>query len=161
MSKPLSSLNLFPTYGSREEYTAKTGKPCPEWDGTKHPKIWEDPNAKKVFMVAGTQYTLYANTFVKYDEVLHQPVWDQLGIPVDEAKTVNIPPKGTGQTNVPGADQPEIPCPMRLLADDEIIKPVFGGIPMVFTASELQSVEVGFSQDDRERLKRIAAKLGV
>ena len=160
MPQPISSLNLFTTYGSREEYAEKTGKPCPAWDATRPPKAWEDPNARKAFVVAGVAYALYPRVFVHYDQAAKLPIWDQLGVPVDHAKTVNIPPKGDGQTNVPGADVPDVPCPMRELRDDEVIGVAFGAIPMVYTTGELEETVVGFTAADRAILLAIKAKLG-
>jgi len=159
MPQPISSLNLFPTYATRDEYTAKTGQPCPEWTPTKHPKAWEDPNAKKSFSVGGVDWVLYARTFSGFDAE-GNAVWEQVAMPVAEAKVVNIPPKGEGNTNVPGADQPEILCPMRLPTDGESIRPGFGNVPVVWTTAELDGlVKSGpFTELDRAQLGRIEAK---
>lgn len=159
MPQPLSVLNLFATFATREEYEAKTGKPCPAWDPKRQPKAWEDPDAHKVLVVGQVSYMLYDRIFVALSPQ-GDPVWDSLGLPVGDAKTVNIPPRGEGQTNVPGADQPEVPCPLRELADDEVLKAGFGNVPQVFKSAELVSIDVGFTQVDRDLLIKIAAKLG-
>jgi hypothetical protein len=160
MGLPITSLNLFRSYGRREDYEEQTGLPCPVWNEGRHPQAWCDPKAKKTFSIGGVPYTLYARVFINYDEVVKQPIWEELVIPTAEAQTVNIPPKGLGMTNVPGADQPDVPCPVRELADDEVISAVWGAIPMVFKTGELEAVVVGFTAGDRVLLERIAAKLG-
>ena len=162
MPQPISILNLYPTFSTRDDYTAKTGKPCPEWTPTKHPKAWEDLNAKKVFSVNGVDWTLYVRTFSAFDAE-GNVVWEQVAMPVEEAKSVNIPPMGEGQTNVPGADQTPVPCPMRLPTDGESIRPGFGNVPVVWTAAELDGlVKSGpFTQMDREQLGRVEAKCDI
>jgi hypothetical protein len=158
--KPISSLNLFPTYETREAYERATGQPCPAWDASRKPKSWMDPNAKKALMVGGVPYALYPNVYVSFDQIAGQPVWDQLGLPVTEAKTVNIPPKGEGQTNVPGADQPEVPCPMRDLTDDEVIRLGFAAIPQVWRADEMPvAVAEGFTAEEKKLLLDAARKV--
>jgi len=112
-------------------------------------------------MVGGVPYALYPNVYVSFDQVSGQPVWDQLGLPVTEAKTVNIPPKGEGQTNVPGANQPETPCPMRDLADDEVIRLGFAAIPQVWRADEIPAPAEGggFTADEKTLLLNAARKI--
>ena len=162
MPKPLDTLSLFPntTYQSREEYE-KTGLPCPAWDALKPPKYWMDPGAQKAGVFGGIPMALYSRIYAGYNDATQLPIWDQLFISVADAKVVNIPPTGTGNTNVPGADVPAVPVPVRELADDEVVKK-FGvmGIPMVYTASEMQTTDVGFTLGDRTLLERIATKLG-
>jgi len=159
MPKTISILNLFPTYATREDYEARTGKPCPAWNPNRQPKVWEDPNARKVFVVGSVPHMLYDRVFLDFD-ANGLPIWDQLGLPVEEAKTVNIPPRGPGDTNIPGADKPEVKVPMRAPTDSEIVKGGFGNIPQVWSSAELVTVDTGFTQADRALLVKIAAKLG-
>jgi hypothetical protein len=154
-------LNLFKTYESREKYEAETGKPCPPWDPSRPPKYWEDPAAQKSIVVAGVPFAIYSRVYVGFDQQQQVPLFDSLGISVEDAKTVNIPPTGTGNTNVPGADVPAVPCPVRALRDDEVIRLGMGAIPMLYTSVELQGVDTGFTMADRELLRKIGAKLGV
>ena len=160
MPQAISSLNRFPTYETREAYEAATGKPCPPFTG-KAPKYWQDPDAKKAFMVGSIPYALYPLIYAGFDQVTNQPIWDQLGIPVEEAKGVNIPPTGTGQTNVEGADLPAVRCPCRELKDNEVIKMAgVPAIPKVFTAEELEStVDVGWKAAEKELLLSAARKI--
>lgn len=158
MPKPISSLNLFPTYATREAYEAATGQPCPSWDATRRPKSWLDPNAAKAFLVNGVPYAVYPNIYAGFDQIINSPLWDTLGLPVSEAKTVNIPPKGEGQTNVPGADQPEVPCPCRSLADNEVIRLGFAAIPQVWTADEIMQPAGGEFTADEKRIVLNAAR---
>lgn len=157
--QPISVLNLFPTYATREAYEQTTSKPCPAWDQTRAPKAWEDPAAQQKLKVGTVPYTVYDRIFVGFDAA-GAPKFEPLGMPVSEAKTVNIPPKGEGMTNVPGTGAPEVPCPIRELEDDEILKPGFGNVPQVFRAAELVTVDTGFTQADRELLIKIANKVG-
>jgi hypothetical protein len=79
----------------------------------------------------------------------------------EEAATVNIPPKGTGTTNVPGADVPEVPVPLRPLEPNEELYFDWGSILMVKNTDLFEQSETGFTQEDRALLKQIAAKLGI
>jgi hypothetical protein len=155
MPKPISILNLFPTYASREAYKAATGKEAPPWNPGLHPKAWEDPAA----LSATEDMVVYDLIFVKFD-ANQKPVFKKLFLSPAEAANVNIAPKGTGMTNVSGADAPEVLCPLRPLEDHEVLKPTFGDVPNVFEAIELVSVDTGFTMADREKLIAIAGKLG-
>lgn len=157
--QPISVLNLFQTYASREAYEQSTGKTCPTWDPTRAPKAWEDPGAQQKLKVGTVAYTVYDRIFVGFD-ASGAPIFEPLGMPVAEAKTVNIAPTGPGSTNVPGASAPTVPCPLRELEDDEVLKPGFGNVPQVFRAAELVTVDTGFTQADRELLIKVANKVG-
>jgi hypothetical protein len=162
MPKNLNTLFLFPDYATRTDYEARTKLACPPWDPNRPPKFWRDPNAVKAITIGGVPYATYPRIFVQFDQVAQQAIFDTLGISVEEAKSVNIPPTGEGMTNVLGADVPAVPAPMRDLREGEVIM-LFGmsPLPMVFSAAELEAVEVGFSLTDRVLLAKIAGKLGV
>ena len=155
--QPITALNLFPTYGSREDYTAATGKPCPPWNPKRLPKSWEDLSA----LSSTEDMVVYDRTFTGFVSGL--PKWRRLFLTPAEAASVNIPPVGVPE--VPGADKPGVPCPMRELADDEVLKPGPGpmgiGAPQVWKESELAGIEVGFCASDRALLVKIGQKLGV
>jgi hypothetical protein len=166
MPKPISTLYLFPVYETREAYEQATGQPCPAWNPYRQPKGWFDPAARQ----NPSRRVIYDRAMVLADN--GSPTWndegdliiDALVLDREEAATVNIPPRGTGMTNVPGADVAEVPAPMRDLLDGETIKPSRPlSIPTVYLASELMPVgedASGFTGADRALLKAIATKLG-
>lgn len=158
----LESLYLFPYFQTREDYQKATGVEPPKWDSTRPPKYWFDPAAKDS-----------TRRNVTYDQVIAysasgSPLFDANGNPTlelmmlnkDEAAGVNIPPKGLGIANVPGADKPEIPPPLRALrADEELFVP-FGSIVAVRVKGTLEP-DRGFTEEDRSILLAVARKLGV
>ncbi len=155
MPKDLNTLNLFPTYATREAFVFATGEPFPAYDPEKPAKYWYDPNAE----FSNEDIIVYDRVFVKL--LNDKPVWKRLFLTPAQAATVNIPPAGVpGDPSSPTGQGKFVPVPMRELEDDETIISTMG-IPMVYTAAELEKREVGFSQADRERLKRIAVKLEV
>jgi len=160
----ITNLYLFPTYATREDYEKATGQPAPEWNPYRQPKSWFDPNAKK----SASRRIVYEYALATdpetgallFDEK-GRPKLDALVLDREEAATVNIPPKGLGMTNVPGADQPEVPVPMRALEPNEELFQDWGGIIMVRNTDLYPQLLVGFDASDRELLRKIARKLGV
>lgn len=154
MPKAITVLNLFDTFASREQYEKATGEECPTWDEKKPPKNWRDKGAKKSMTVNGKDFTVYSNAVVTgfADGAL---VRDTLGIETAEAKVVNIPQ--TGMANIPGAAALPVPVPMRELLDNEVPKQAFGGVIQIWTAEELATADVSFSQADRTKLEQILA----
>ena len=71
---------------------------------------------------------------------------------------MNIPPLGT---DVPGAEAPEVPCPLRPLEPDEELFFDFGGVVTVKNVALFSALETGFTAADRALLKGMARKLGV
>ena len=154
MPKAITVLNLFDTYATREAYEKATGEECPTWDEKKPPKNWRDKGAKKSMTVNGKAYTTYQNAVVTgFDEATGQLKRDTLGIETAEAKVVNIPQ--TGMANIPGAAALPVPVPMRELLDNEVPKQAFGGVIQIWTAEELATADVSFSQADRTKLELI------
>jgi len=157
----LSNLYLFPYYQTREDYERAVGQAPPPWDPNRPPKYWFDPNARQStrrnvvydFVIATSES---GTPLVGSDG---KPMLDLLVLPKEEAATVNIPPKDVA--NVPGADRPEVPCPLRALEPDEELFFDFGGIVAVKNKNLYPSLEVGFTAEDRALLRAIAAKLGV
>ncbi len=158
----IERLYVFPYYQTREEYQKATGVEPPKFDGTKAPKYWFDPAAK------GSTRRNMAYDYVLSYAVNGSPLFDENGKPMlemlmlnkDDAATVNIPPKGLGMANIPGADKPEIPPPLRALnADEEFFVP-FPGIIGVRIKGSLEP-DRGFTEEDRSVLLAIAKKLGV
>jgi len=157
----LDKLYLFPYYQTREDYRRATGQEPPPWDPNRPPKYWFDPNAR-----------LSTRRNVVYDCVIAtsesgkplmgpdgKPMLDFLVLTKEEAATVNIPPKDV--SNVPGADKPEVPCPLRPLEPGEELFFDFGGIVAVKNTELYPQLEVGFTAQDRALLRAIAQKLGV
>jgi len=156
----LKSLYLFPYYQSREDYRQATGQEPPPWDPDRAPKYWFDASAA-ASPRRNVVYDLVVATGPSGTAIAGpdgQPVLDVLVLKKELAATVNIPPGGT---NVPGADVPEVPCPLRPLEPGEELFFDFGGVVMVKNVPLFQALEIGFTAQDRALLKGIARKLGV
>jgi len=159
----ISNLYLFPVYATREEYQKATGQEAPAWNPYRQPKCWFDPKAKE----SASRRLVYEYALAMDDEgrflrdANGNPMLDALVLDRDEAGSVNIPPRGTGATNVPGADAAEVPVPMRALEPNEELFFDFGGIPTVRNKDLWEQYEVSFGLEDRTLLKKIAQKLGV
>jgi hypothetical protein len=155
----VKSLYLFTYYQSREDYRAATGQEPPAWDPSRPPKRWEDPSARAstrrnvvydYALVAGPSGTIVPGPDGK-------PMVDVLVLKKEEAATVNIPPMAA---NVPGADVPEVPCPLRALEPGEELFFDIGGVVAVKNVDLYSALEIGFTAQDRAMLKAIAKKLG-
>ena len=158
----IERLYLFPYYQTREAYQKATGVEPPKFDGAKPPKLWFDPAAKDSIRrnIAYDRVISYAvNGALLFDEN-DKPLLEGLVLNKDEAATLNIPPRGLGMANIPGADKPEIPPPLRALAADEEFFVPFGGIIGVRIKGTLEP-DRGFTEEDRTLLLAIARKLGV
>jgi len=160
---PVAVLHLFPRFQTREEYEEKTGKTCPPWNPSRRPKEWFDPNPIELFIGPdGSGYTVYDRVLTGKPDAAGAPALTRLAISVAEASTVNIPPKGTGATNVPGADQPEVYAPLKALSGTQVLVYRFGATVAVRNLDVVLDGEGGgFQQADRDLLKAIAAKLNV
>jgi len=156
----LEKLYLFPVYTTREDYQKATGVEPPPFNATRPPKHWQDPKAKDA-----------QKRTIVYDQVLAmddagqplstpdgKPYFDQLVLYKEDAAAVNIPPVGT---NIPGADVPPIPAPLRALETDEELFFGLGGYVAVRNKALQEERDVTFSMSDRKLLQAIAAKLGV
>ncbi|MFN0104789.1 MAG: hypothetical protein ACKV2U_22230 [Bryobacteraceae bacterium] len=158
----IERLYLFPYYQTREDYQKATGMEAPKFDGTKQPKCWFDPAAKSSIRrnIAYDRIIAYAvNGAMLFDDD-GKPFLEALTLNKDEAASVNIPPKGIGVSNVPGADQPEVPPPLRPLRDDEEFFVPFPGLIAVRIKGTLEP-DRGFTEEDRAVMLAIAKKLGV
>ena len=160
----ISNLYLFPAYTTREDYQKATGQEPPPWNPYRQPKSWFDPQARSsASRRVVYQYALATdpNTNSLPFDANGVPKLDALVLDREEAATVNIPPKGPGMTNIPGADVPEVPVPMRPLEPNEELCLDFGGIVVVKNKDLFAQLESGFGQKDRELLRAIAQKLGI
>jgi len=156
----IKSLHLFPVYQTREEYHQAKGQEPPPWDPARPPKRWEDPAASSsprrnvvydFALVLGPSGSPAAGPDGK-------PMLDILVLKKEEAAVVNLPPAGS---NVPGAEAPEVPCPLRALEADEELFFDIGGVVTVKNVILYEALQVGFTAQDRALLKGIARKLGV
>ncbi len=157
----LSYLYLFPYYQTREAYQKATGQEPPPWNPDRAPKYWCDPKARE-----STRRNVVYDFVVAYSESGAplagpdgKPMLEALVLGKEVAATVNIPPKQF--TNVPGAEVPEVPMPLRPLEPNEELCFEFGGIVSVKNLDLYPLVEPGFTPEDRALLKAIARKLGV
>lgn len=158
----LERLYMFPYFQTREEYQKAIGVEPPKWDSTKPPKYWYDPAAKDSTRrnVTYDQVIAYSASGSPLLDANGNPTMELMMLNKDEAANVNIPPKGLGSANIPGADVPEIPPPLRALhADEELFIP-FGSIIAVRIKGTLEP-DRGFTEEDRAILLGIARKLGV
>jgi hypothetical protein len=155
----LDQLYLFPVYMTPSFYKQATGKEAP-WNPNHPPKYWEDPNA-----VLSPRRNVVYDLALVYDEKGYpvagpdgKPMLDVLLVPKDEAASVNIPPQGT---NVPGAEVPAVPVPLRPLEANEELVFAFGNVPVVRNKEEFAKSADGFTAEDRALLKAIAQRLGI
>jgi hypothetical protein len=156
----LKSLYLFPYYQTREDYRQSTGQESPAWDSRRAPKYWCDPSAG-ASVRRNVIYDLVLATAPNGTPLPGpdgKPQLDVLVLKKEEAATVNIPPDGT---NIPGADVPEVPCPLRPLEPGEELFFDIGGVVAVKNVALYAAMEVGFTAQDRLLLKAIGRKLGV
>jgi len=160
----ITHLYLFPAYATREEYQKATGQEPPAWNPYRQPKCWFDPQARQStsrrVVYERALATNPANGVPLFDSE-GRPQLDALVLDREEAATVNIPPRGMGMTNVPGADVPEVPVPMRALEPNEELYRDWAGIIMVRNKDFFPADAAGFGKQDRELLRQIARKLGV
>jgi hypothetical protein len=158
----IEKLYLFPYYQTREQYQQVTGVEPPKFDGSRAPKLWADPAAKNSVrrnVVYDRVISYAANGSLLFDEN-DSPMLEGLVLSKDEAATVNIPPKGLGISNIPGADKPEVPPPLRALTPEEEFFIPFPGLVAVRLKGALEP-DRGFTEEDRAVLLAIARKLAV
>lgn len=159
--EPISVLYLFPVYQTRQDYEARTGKTCPEFDPSRPTKHWEDltvPDKKRVVLYERVLAT--DGHGVPLEEDGH-PFFEPVVLSADHARTVNIPPKEAANEH----NQYDIGVPCRALEGDEVLvfKP---GVPfrlvMVHRPSLVPKDEPAqWTIADRELLRKIAEKLEV
>lgn len=161
--KGLETLFLYPYYPTREAYEKATGQPCPAWNPNLPPKYWFDPKAPE----ATRRNVAYDNTLVYsldgtiLADAAGKPMLDILVLPKEQAAAVNIPDKSRGAANIPGADRPEVPVPLRLPARDEELFFIFGQTVAVRHKAAWANTQNTFTAQDRVLLQAIAQKLGI
>jgi hypothetical protein len=156
----IDKLHLFPTYNTREDYFAATGKVAPEFNPNQDIKTWLDPKAAES-----------TRRNVVYDQVLvtnqygsptagpdGKPSFDVLVLAKEVAATINVPDRDTP----PGmASRPTTPVPLRELKPEEELIFIFGGNIAVRNKQAFQKEVREFTPFDREILMKIAERLGV
>jgi hypothetical protein len=161
--KGLDTLFIFPYFQTREAFEKATGRPCPPWNPNLPPKYWFDPKASE----STRRNVVYENSLVySLDGTILQdangrPMLDVLVLVKEQAASVNIPDKTLGAANIPGADKPEIPVPLRLPNADEELFFIFGQTVAVRNKKAWEQTQNTFTYQDRQLLKAIAEKLGV
>lgn len=156
----IENLYLFRRYQTREEYQKATGAEPPPFDENRPPKYWQDPAAKESTK-RNVVYDCVIATGLSGQPVPGpdgKPMLDVLVLKKEEAASVNIPPNFS---NVPGADVPEVPMPLRPLEPGEELFFQFGGVVAVKNVELYESIKEGFTAADRALLQSIAKKLGV
>lgn len=157
----LEKLFLFPIYQNRAQYLSATGVEAPEFDLSRPPKYWFDPEANN----APKRSLLYECVLAVNDR--GKPVFGPDGKPYfepmmlfkQEAATVNLP---LGDyANEPGTEVPPVPVPMRALEPEEELIEGFGGVLLVRNKNIPEEGPTSFSYQDRETIRAIARKLGV
>jgi hypothetical protein len=159
----LSTLFIFPYYQTREQFREQTGDEPPPWNPEQPPKYWRDPAA----LNSPRRNVVYDNVLAV--NAAGRAIPDQNGRPQletmvltkEHAAAVNIPPKGPGSNNVPGAAVPEVQVPLRELRPNEMLVLTFSGAAGVFDTTKVPETPTSFTHDDRRLLEAIAAKLGV
>ena len=177
----IMGLYRFPVYESRKDYELRTGKQCPEWDASKAPTYWEDPEAQVDVQVS---YEAWVNAekkeaitgeYVNYPLVMAidkqtgallsgcegRPFMGPLWTGLETARRVNIPPDevlGDINAGVP------VPVPCRELEEGEMLdwldeERVFA---IVRNTAWVETPKLAlYTRRDQELLWRIAEKLGV
>jgi hypothetical protein len=157
----LSALYLYKEYNTRENYERLTGEPCPPFDRNKISKHWRDKNVP-----SGRRTVVYANVLAVDEQGVPlefdgHPYFEPLVLTVEDARTVNIPPKvAANETRIPGT----VPVPCRDLEGDEELAFTDGPfrIPVVRRPSlKPKNVPTQWTEEDALILRKIAHKLNV
>jgi hypothetical protein len=156
---------MFRTYGTPEEYSAATQKPCPAFDPAKAVKLWEDL-APTIFgrrTVIYDTVLLLENGRVSVDENGH-PAFDTITMTREDAMAVNIPRPGDTLLITYGSP---VPVPLKLGPGDELI--FVGPMGVVFVHDKSVPLEdsavsggaLDLQAETLRLVRAIAQKLGV
>lgn len=112
--QPLSDFVAAEVFQDQAAYKAATGQAAP-WNPKRRPQLWRKPNIQGSGIEGpdGRELATYQGLDTS-TTMSNTPRLKTYSIAVEDARTVNIPPTGTGQTNVSGADQPAVPEPIEL-----------------------------------------------
>ncbi len=154
MDFPLTSLQKFPVYQSREDYELSTGKSCPAYDESVPVQRWLDPEAINV----KERFITYPYTL----QILREPGSNKkifaivpLVALTTECRRVNIP-----VTNPPAGTQPsgfpEIPCPLsRGLLVNEILVDATGLMMGGVAVHDITSGPSAYTMTDHDMIVAI------
>jgi len=155
----IAKLYRFPYFQTREAFFEVNGQEAPPFTTERPPKYWIDEEARN----SGRRIVVYENViaYAANGSPLvgpnDQPVVESLSMFREDAFTVNIPPVGV---NIRGANQPDVPVPLRALTDDEELFFAMPGVVAVRLKSHREP-DRGFTEEDRTLLQAIARKLGL
>ncbi|MBA3973599.1 MAG: hypothetical protein C0504_05180 [Candidatus Solibacter sp.] len=171
----LNSQTAFRMFANRTEFKSAAGQEAPPYDPARKIKRWFDSNAG----ADGLPEVIYQNNIMSRPDgtfVLKNgaPVVRPLVLPVEEARTVNLPPEDPSGNTAIQPGWTEIPCPFRDLTQDEILVVagaeagfLSGKVIMIRNAKlfEVEQARLAdesgkFTAADRAILKAIADKLG-
>ena len=155
----IAKLYRFPYFQTREAFLEANGYEAPPFTTSRPPKYWIDEEARSsprrvVVYENAIAYAANGSPLVGPDG---QPVVESLSMFREDAFTVNIPPVGA---NVAGANQPDVPVPLRALTDEEELFFAMPGVVAVRLKSH-QEPDRGFTEEDRSLLQAIARQLGL
>lgn len=119
--QPLSDFVAAEVFQDQTAYKDATGQAAP-WNPKRRPQLWrksdmagsgiDGPDGRELGVYQGLDPAT-ANSA--------NPRLKQYSIALEDAGTVNIPPTGLGQTNVPGADQPAVPEPIEINPGTQVL----------------------------------------
>jgi hypothetical protein len=163
--EPLSEYYLVPDYATRAAAEAATGKTLPVFTAKSRPKGWQILEPEKVegvqlFDFDGVPMVMFPRAFFGKQAADGSGVLESLVMSVEEAKTFNLAPTATGSTNIPGADKPGRPVPLKALSDRQKImrrNPLSGWEVRNLDVLLPGELDTGFSQADRADLQAIKA----
>jgi len=160
----VSNAYLFPTYATAEDAERATGKPVRAFRANLRPKRWIDPNPADSGVEGSDGKPTAEYRGLDPASIPVGPVkTKRFLVPFAEASEFNIPPTGQGATNVPGADVPEYPAPLKELAATQMF------VKRTFTSGvEIRNMDVpdpgvpgpeagAFTAEDRLALQTIRA----
>lgn len=167
---PVSVLYQFPYFQTRADYEKATGKTCPPFSPSGKPKGWFDPNPQATGLTDASgndlaMYTVIDDKSIGTATIAGGVKTKKFLLTVDDAAVVNIPDKSAGATNIPGADVPEVPVPLKDLSPTQVLvrqSPFAMGASVRNTDVPLDTPATApssFTDADRALLQAIADKV--
>lgn len=166
MFQRLEEFYAAKVYATREQFEQETGEKCRPWNPKRRPQGWRKklPGAG----IEGSDGRELA-TYKVLDPATANTATPRLkttSIAVEDSETVNIPPRGEGMTNVPGADAPEILVPIEINPETQMLvsSRATGGLPgSVYVRNLDVSAPVSLTPGETlivELLNRVVLKTG-
>ena len=158
--EPLESYQEFPTFATQADAAKVLAPGALDYVATEDAKNWFDPNAdlpgdgKVFFPISGVPWVIYPRAFSGKLNPDETGIVGNLAIKVSEAKKVNIPPTGTGMTNVPATGL-VVPVPLKpLAATQKLLR------PNPFSPFQVRNTDVPLAGDGDQQSGVILAALG-